>query len=50
MEPVEPTLYSALAQSVPPSTERGETRITATKETIDDDREELDGLLLGDRG
>ncbi|HWT94166.1 MAG TPA: hypothetical protein VN238_14265 [Solirubrobacteraceae bacterium] len=35
------TLYRLLSQSAPASASFGETRITATKETIDDDVEDV---------
>ena len=41
------TLYDVLAVAAPPGMTAGETRVTATKETLDDDREEpLQGDVL----
>lgn len=44
------TLYGALSEPVPEQGAPGETAVTATKETIDNDREEPGEvlLLLGD--
>lgn len=42
------SLYTLLAEETPESSERGETIYTATKETVDDDREAfVSGLLDG---
>jgi hypothetical protein len=46
--PGEPSLYTLLAEEAPESSERGETTYTATKETVDNDREAFaPGLLDG---
>jgi hypothetical protein len=43
-------LYDALAEPAPPTAEKGDTILTAAKETIDNDREEAEGsVLLGSR-
>jgi hypothetical protein len=42
------TLYGALGEQAPPGAARGETRRTAQKETIDDDREALDTMTVLD--
>ncbi len=44
------TLYGVLSQPAPEQGARGETALTATKETIDNDREEPGEalMLLGD--
>lgn len=48
--PEEHTLYHALAEPAPPGGPRGETMITLTKETIDNDEEaEHTIILLGER-
>jgi hypothetical protein len=42
------SLYTLLAEEAPESSERGETIYTATKETVDNDREAfVSGLLDG---
>ncbi len=45
------SLYDMLAEPVPRGAAAGETRITATKETLDDDREDLsdDDVIVGSR-
>lgn len=40
------TLYSSLAEPAPPSTEGGDTLITAAKETVDRDREDAEATIL----
>lgn len=48
--PGEHTLYRALAESAAPGGPRGETMITLTKETLDNDEEaEHTIVLLGER-
>jgi hypothetical protein len=41
LHPEVETLYRELAEPAPPADEVGQTRVTATKETIDDDRESV---------
>ena len=44
------TLYDALAEPAPPGTGGGQTMFTATKETMDNDREEAETTtLIGER-
>jgi hypothetical protein len=43
---VDRSLYDLLAEPVPSSVQSGETSQTATKETVDRDREESDGTIL----
>jgi hypothetical protein len=46
--PDDETLYDVLAEPAPYGSLRGETRITATKETIDDDQEADQPIILFD--
>jgi hypothetical protein len=46
MPSAEPTLYSALAEPAPSGLPRGETAITATKETLDYDQEAEQTIIL----
>ncbi len=39
-----PTLYDLLAEVAPVRVQRGQTSLTATKETLDNDREEADPI------